>query len=220
MINSTLGSRIFRNVSIFCLLAAPMLAGCGAKPAANVKLTAMDDSRKLEQTFTNAYFNTGAGGAYDILLVEQAQATTEKRSGMGDGIAIGSTPLTHIMHVRVLWRPKKAIRADSPTATNASVTWSVIAGDGSGRIDYDGVGFANVYGGDDEIIVRLANIAIKPAASTGLGDPIGASRLNANFKAKRDPRMVKSLVAKTKQNNAAAAASMDTISPPARHPGP
>ena len=84
----------------------------------------------------------------------------------------------------------------------------------------DGVGFANVYGGDDEIIVRLANIAIKPAASTGLGDPIGASRLNANFKAKRDPRMVKSLVAKTKQNNAAAAASMDTISPPARHPGP
>jgi hypothetical protein len=214
------GLGCFANPGIFIVLLA--LTGCQANRAADVQLRSLDGGREMSQRFTQASFSRNEGGDYDIVLVEAAMPQTDHRRGKGDAIEPSdAVPLTQVLHVKVLWRPKRAIRPDSPTATNASVHWSVLAGDGTGRVDYDGVGFANVYGGEDQIRAILRNVTLQPAGRTGtLNDPIGPSSLEADFKARRDPAKVHSVLEMTRQRTAPAVAADARNSPPVRLPGP
>ncbi|MCS7033168.1 MAG: hypothetical protein NZ561_04130 [Phycisphaerae bacterium] len=220
-----------RLLTLVGLLTIPLASGCATRPAAGIRLHRLEDSHRLTQSFSNAYFSSAQQGAYDIVLVEQTEPKNAPRDSRKPTSPLAS-PLTHVMHVRVLWKPKKAIRADSPTATNASVNWSVMTADGTSRIDYEGVGFANVYReGEDRILVRLSNVVIRPSGkSEGLGDPIGTSRLVASFKAQRDPRMVRSMLAMARPQTASAqgnspgsnpdAPGTVLATPPARPPTP
>jgi len=187
--------------------------GCTASPAARVELTG-DAGRKLIQSFDRAAFKQSPTGEYDIILVDQtaADSRTSRQPSRALDPATAS-PLTHILHIRVLWRPTRTIRGESPTATNASIQWTVL-GQGAGRIDYTGAGFAQVYGEPDQIRVTLRNIHITPNTRRGdLTDPIGAATVFAKFKARRDASFVGSALATIRATGETASNPTGVINP-------
>lgn len=192
-----------------------VLVGCKSKPTATIEVTSSETGRILNQQFSQAYFTRTEAGDCDLVLIEQANP--EIRRDMKPRGAIGTVdapPLTHVMHIRVLWRPKLAVRPDSPTATNSTVRWAVIADDGSGRIDYEGAGFVKVDSGTDRASVMLRIVSLKPTSKSGnLADPMGNAKIEADFKAKNDPRMVRHALELLRTPET-------PVTPPPRSPGP
>lgn len=199
---------------LFCFIT--LATGCrSTRPAAVVELRAVDDSRRMEQNFSKAYFSRDAGGDYDIILFEQSNPSN-KSSKKATIAHVEAQTLTEVLHIKVLWRAKSMFRGDAPSATNCTLRYAVVAGDDSGAVTYDGVGFANVYGSDSQVRVILSNATITPSGKRGtLDDPIGPSILEADFKAKRDSTAVKDILSMTR-----AAAATDRSNPPPRLPTP
>jgi hypothetical protein len=199
-----LNDRTRRGLCFGLMLVLSTLVGCRSnRPAATVELRAVDESRVMEQRFQKAFFTRDAGGDYDIVLLDQ-----------NGGLKQTDAALTHVLHIRVLWRSKSMMRGDSPTATNCSLRYAVLNGE-VGAVTYDGVGFASVYGGDDQVRVMLSNATLTPAATRGdLNDPLGKSTITADFKARRNSTTVKDLIAMTRD------AAADRTNPPPRPPGP
>lgn len=211
-----LGDKLVRIIPV--MLFAMMLAsnfGCNSKPTATIEVISSETGRTLNQQFSQAYFTRSEAGDCDLVLIEQANP--EIRRDIKPRGAIGTVdapPLTHVMHIRVLWRPKLAVRPDSPTATNSTVRWAVIADDGSGRIDYEGAGFAKIDGGADQVSAMLRNVSLKPAIKSGnLADPMGHAKVEADFKARNDPRMVRHALELLRTPET-------PVTPPPRSPGP
>jgi hypothetical protein len=209
-------ARRFGSWALCALLAISSLACATRNPTATVELSSLDGKARLTQKFEQVFFSRAAGGDYDIVLVQQADPSASVKSGKSGWMgwfggkdkddaapvldAATASPLTHVFHVRVLWRPARAIRPDSPTATNAAVTWSVIADDGSGRVDYSGAGFVNVYGRADQVRVMLRGVTLAPTSRMGaLEDPVGRAAVESDFKARRNDDAVRTGLAMTRE---------------------
>lgn len=183
------------------LVVLPLLGGAGcsrSKPAARVALLSAADGRPFEQLFSAARYARSDSGNFDVVLVDQTEGLSRVDKGRNKPLISGdSTPLTHVMHVRVLWRPTQAIRAGAPSASNATVHWTVLSRDG-GRLDYTGAGFARVFGGGDPsspIRVQLSGVRLAPAVRVGdLEDPIGAANLSTAFRAYPDQAVVRNAI--------------------------
>lgn len=206
------------------LVLLPSLACQSSRPAARLEMTNLDDGRRFEQTFRAARFARGGGGVIDIVLVDQTEGLSPTEGGRGLALSpTSSSPLTHLMHVRVLWKPVRTIRPKAPSASNATVQWTVLSRDG-GRIDYNGAGFAQITTrGDDELRVRLRNIRLTPTARGGdLDDPIGPVVLDTSFKAYSEPQTVATALSMIRRDGAlgSTASPGDFDGPPARVPGP
>lgn len=206
------------------LLLSALSLGCmGTRPAAKVSLTSNGDAtvKAMNMSFAKAYFSRQEGGDYDIVLVDQTAAGA-RPADRGDGMeSVDVAPLTQVLHVKVLYRPKRNSRGGNPVATNASIDWTVMSGDGAeGRINYTGVGFANVYGSDEQIRVQLRDFKMTEASKFGdIADPIGPAELQADFKARLDVQSVRGFLAAVKPVGASpSAAAVD--GPPARQPSP
>lgn len=182
--------------TLLLLAACALTGGCARnKPAAVVSLVASSDGRPFEQVFAAARYARSESGNYDIVLVDQTEGLSPVQKGPNKPLASAdAAPLTHLMHVRVLWRPMRAIRAGSPSASNATVNWVVLSRDG-GRLEYAGAGFARVFGGGDPsepIRVQLSAVRLTPTQREGdLEDPVGACTLNTAFKAFPDASVVR-----------------------------
>lgn len=196
-----------RQVGLALLTLFLLVAGCkSTRPAAEVEMTSVEQSRRLEQSFKSAWFARDAGGDFDIVLLNPIGETARRQT---------AEPLMHLLHIKVLWRPKKMIRADAPSATNCTLRYVVMTGDQSESVVYNGVGFANVYGSDDQVRVMLSNATLTPVGATGaLSDPIGKAMIKADFKARHDSARVKELLAISRSVNG------DRATPPARPPTP
>ncbi|GEM_PF-3482157 len=214
----TLADRFCRGTCFGLVLLCIFVVNTGcrsSRPAAVVELRATDDSRRMEQRFSKAYFSRDAGGDYDFVLFEQVNPSG-KGSKRGTIDNIDAPPLTQVLHIKVLWRAKTMFRGDAPSATNCTLRYTVLAGDDSGAVTYDGVGFANVYGSDAQVRVILSNASLKPSGKRGtLEDPIGQSTLETDFKAKHDSTAVKDILSMARD-----AGITDRTNPPPRPPTP
>ncbi|HRK31313.1 MAG TPA: hypothetical protein PLD59_09565 [Tepidisphaeraceae bacterium] len=206
----TLADRSCRGLGFGLVIAALLLTGCrSSRPAATVQFRAVDASGLMEQPFQKAYFTRDAGGDYDIVLLEQAGDSTRNGKALASNV-----PLTHLLHIKVLWRAKTMIRADSASASNCSLRYTVLSG-AEGTVSYDGVGFAAVYGGDEQVRVMLKNATLTPGATRGgLADPLGKATLTADFKAKLNSEAVKDLLSMARD------ATAERLNPPMRPPTP
>lgn len=216
-----------RTIGIIGLLGALCLllpsVGCQTdRPAATLKLTSTADGRAFEQVFRAARFTRGATGDVDVVLIDQTEGLSRTLTGRDKPLeSTPSAPLTHLMHVRVLWKPTRAIRAGSASASNATVQWVVLSRDG-GRVDYTGTGFVQIDGGreDEQIRVRMRGVRLHPAHKTGdLDDPIGPVKLDATFRAAREDGTVATALAMIRDHgNAAADAAPGAAPPPSPTP--
>lgn len=211
------------------LVALNGAAGCAtAKPAATLKLTSGADGRQFEQTFRAARFSRGNSGDVDIVLVDQTEGLSRTLTGRDKPLeTTASAPLTHLMHIRVLWKPTRAIRAGAPSASNATIQWTALSRDG-GRLDYTGTGFVRLSGNADSIRVSLNRARLSPTHREGdLEDPIGPVTLDATFRAAREDATVATALTMIRhRGEPAPEAGMPPLpaapfdGPPARSPGP
>lgn len=216
---------------LLCVL--PLGAGCRqtSRPQARVELLS-NDGREFEQEFAAARYARSNSGNFDIILLDQTEGLSRTAEGTNKPLlSTDASPLTHLMHVRVLWRATQAIRASSPSASNATVQWSVLSRDG-GRLDYSGAGFARVFGGDpgEPIRVQLTAVRFAPGErSGGLEDPIGAGTMETSFKAFPDEPLVRTALEMIRTagrgdapvDRPLATESAQPIQPPApAYPGP
>jgi hypothetical protein len=174
--------------------------GCaGGKPVpSTLHFHSLTSDRVYSQTFPRAYVAEVEGGEYDAVLVANENDLPDARNPNPSG-PIGTTtapPLRHVLHIRVLWRPQRGMKADAPTLTNAVVTWDIRRSDiesSQDRLQYQGAGFVMVYPDDNGVSFSIRNLTISLRDRQGnLPDPIGRATIEGNFYAVRNAQAVRS----------------------------
>jgi hypothetical protein len=107
-----------------------------------------------------------------------------------------SAPLSQTVHLRVLWRPQRGSRPDTPSATNAIIDWYVQTNDApaqADRLHYRGAGFVSIDDGGQRarFTIRSAHVELKDGTKR-LQDPLGNSSLSGSFLATRNDDIVAS----------------------------
>jgi hypothetical protein len=178
------------------------VGGCvtGRPISSTINFHALESDRTYSQTFSRAYVSEVEGGEYDAVLVANDDVATgaRKSSVTGPIMTSDATPLRHVLHIRVLWRPQRGTRADTPTATNAVVNWYVRRSDSetsSDRLHYQGAGFVMVYPESKGVSFSIRNLTLSLRHRAGnLPDPIGRAKLEGNFYALRNEQAVQSIL--------------------------
>lgn len=160
--------------------------GCGGGPtgASGYRLTSTSHQATLAPNLRNAWFQSADENTADIYLtdIDPAILTQSEQWATAEG---------HLVHIRMLLRPKPGSTPIEPTALTAAIVHIVLAG---GQIGvYHGGGFmqpagqtsGRTFGGS----VRGGSMHLG-AATPGFADRLGASRLTAGFRAQNDPDRV------------------------------
>ena len=112
-------------------------------------------------------------------------------------------PLRHVLHVRLLWRPVKGAKADSPAATNASLHWYILGeptSEGTSVIHYAGTAFVTVTanGPDAEVTIANGNLRFVERRGQQLVDPLKSFKISSNFDAVSDDAKVRQILTDVK----------------------
>lgn len=171
---------------------AGAMAGCAAEPPPQeLTLNCGGQRQAFVQQFARAYMSRDGEGNVDVVLVDQA---AERHL---DAPTIASPgrepPVRQVMHLRVLWNPKRDQKTDHSVASNATVHWYVLGNTpstASDVLEYAGTAFVAIEDSEPaELTIR--NAAVHPVACRGgLCDPVGASTLNGTVKATVNRRKV------------------------------
>jgi len=198
-----LASRL-RAIAVLLLIALLALhaGGCAGGKAvpSTIHFHSLTSDRVYSQTFPRAYVSEIEGGEYDAVLVasDEVPSGTRKPTETGPIATSDSSPLRHVLHIRVLWRPQRGTRADTPTATNAVINWYVRRGDSDAstdRLHYQGAGFVMVYPEEHGVSFSIRNMTVSLRRREGnLPDPIGRATLEGNFYALRNGPAVRSVL--------------------------
>ncbi len=165
-----------------CLLGLALGAGCASEqPSLSVRSDQTD--AQYVATFDRALFTQAGDGQVDLILISGApgkDASVELPLQ-----ANHKQSVQQVVHMRVLWAPRKSIRIDSPSASNASIDWHVIAG-ATDHLSYTGSCWAKVDIDGDEAEVDLRNATITVRHVTGnVTDPLKRAKLEGSFVATR-----------------------------------
>lgn len=206
-----LPARVLMAAVPLLVLAGLMAGGCGQK-SAELTLTSLQSNATFLQQFSKAYVTKGATGGSEIVLVDEQAVNGGASADAGEAVpasASGATALRQVMHLKVLWKPRRGTKQSHPSYTNAGLRWYVIGdGDGGGDdvLEYSGAGFVALQETAAGTQVTIRNATLKPVAAPrgGLCDPVGPARLTGTFIAKKSPRRVKSLLAEVKSAVASA----------------
>jgi hypothetical protein len=194
--------------------------GCGGKAiSSTLNVHSLESKRVYSQTFPRAYVSEIEGGEYDAVLLanENELISSPRRANLTGPITTSdAAPLRHVLHIRVLWRPQRGTRADTPTATNAVVNWYIRRSDtesSSDRLHYQGAGFVMVYPEDKGVSFSIRNLTVSLRDRQGdLPDPIGRARLEGNFYALRNAQAVRSILDSVRSQFAPTTASTNQSS--------
>jgi hypothetical protein len=200
-----------RTVAALLALASIMAGGCSSSPRSNVRVTSLASRQHYTQEFQNAYARHNAAGDVDVVITKDSQTAMTLGGERTTGSAGAESQRVHqVMHVRVLWQPMKGTKTDSPTATNATLSWFVFGDDGRATrmIEYGGAAFVDVTRKGGQTILAIRNATLKPTGHIGdLNDPIGAARLQGTIVARNASRQVGEVLSDTKMSIGAAQAS-------------
>src|ERR1700733_5809497 len=103
-------------------------AGCGADRGGTLTFQSLDRNKSYEHQFPRAFCTLSDGGEYQAVLVSESSVTSGSGPRIADStdrpiVPLSSAPMRQIVYIRVLWRPLRGVRPDSPTATNAAIDW-------------------------------------------------------------------------------------------------
>ncbi len=194
---------MLRVMGFVCAIVPGLLSGgCGTSPPV-ISVTPLRSDLKYLQNFTQAYTTQDAAGDYQIVLVHDPVDDIPS-SEAGQRLNPATVPpVRQYLQIRVLWRPVRGARADTPAATNAALHWYVLEGptvSGTGMIHYAGTGFVSVVknGPGAEVIIR--NGTLKLAERRGdLVDPLHEFRVDGKFDAVSDDVRVRQMLADVKE---------------------
>ena len=170
-----------------CALFLLLATGCSSGPAVlNIRA---GNGHAYTQSFDNAYAAEAEGGQYDAVLTSDG-----RRDVTTPGVA-PPVPLDQVLHVRVLWQPLRGTKTDTPSATNAAITWYVRRP--GGMLLYQGAGFVVVHSESDGVhfSLRDSDVSVKDRRGAGIDDPLGKCSIVGDFFARRDAERVRSLLA-------------------------
>jgi len=182
---------------------AACLVGCASGPPPQ-ELTLQSSAQKqtFSQQFASAYLSRGGDGDVDVVLVDQAaQQRLDGRQG--------SAPTQQVMHLRVLWNPKRDQKADHNSASNATVHWYVMGNTPASEgdvLEYAGTAFVSI---DDSTPAELTirNASVHPVACRGdLCDPVGPSIISGTIHAHSNRQRVRQVLSSVRTAVATAGA--------------
>jgi hypothetical protein len=214
MRKNALAAILFRSAT---LLAPIGLIGCaGGPPQQELTLESAEHHQTYIQRFSNAYLSREGDGDVDIVLIDRA--TQKRLDGKPD-----NAPTRQVMHMRVLWNPKRDQKTDHNTASNATVHWYVMGNTPASEADvleYEGTAFVSI---DDSSPAELSvrNATVHPVACRGeLCDPVGPSVIYGTIHARQDGRRVRDVLAAVRTVVAAASGMPTHLSSTAKPESP
>lgn len=176
------------------VIGSVVLAGCQSG-GAKLMLKSTVADRQYVQTFHQALFSRDSGGEYNVVLIEDGISTAPARRA-GPITSSQASPISQVFQIRIRWRPLRGSKPDTPSATNAVIDWYVRSSDGAGdHLHYRGAGFVAVYDSTTEARFDIRSARVELAGSVGrLRDPLGESTLTGSFVARRNDRLVASIL--------------------------
>ena len=193
MKNGIVSSKMIGGIPLLVAMAGALFgAGCASgPPPQELTLRSIRHDQTFTQRFSGAYFCRTESGDIDLVLADRA----------ADGAAAGhmiDAPVREIMHVRILWNPRRDQKTDHSSASNASIHWYVIGNTHLSTADvleYAGTASVKVDDSDDPIELTIRNAAVEPIALRGgLVDPVGVSTLQGTIRAHEDHARVNQLL--------------------------
>jgi hypothetical protein len=189
---------------VFALVALLGLTavGCSSSGKSAVRVTSLQTSQQYSQDFPEAYARYNAAGDVDVVVTKEcrpqigAAAPGSERTTASAGVNSDVQKLKHVLHVRVLWQPMRGTKTDSPTATNATMSWYVFDDSHQPRmIEYSGAAFVDVERKNGQTLLTVRNATLKPTARVGdLTDPIGPARVDGKIVARNDRERVEDVL--------------------------
>ena len=186
MRKTALTAIVFRSAALLAPVA--LVAGCSSTPPQQeLTLQSAEHNQTFIQQFSSAYLSREGDGDVDVVLIDRA--AQQHLAGQQS-----AAPTQQIMHLRILWNPKRDQKADHNSASNATVHWYVMGNTPATETDvleYAGTAFVSI---DDSSPAELTirNAAVHPVACRGgLCDPVGPSIISGTIFARRDAKAVR-----------------------------
>jgi hypothetical protein len=173
-----------RSISLICLalscILLPAAGGCaGGDPQFIVDSSVHGEA--ASQDFAVAYSAQSAGGDTDVVIIDNA----EKQALSGE---IADAPIRHILHLRVLWKPMRDLKADHTSASNATIHWYVLGRNPGDVLEYDGTAMVVVEPDEKGALLSVRSASVHPVARRGnVRDPLGSSSLHGTIYAADNP---------------------------------
>jgi hypothetical protein len=194
MKNPVSTASLFRGAA---LVAVVGLLGIGSgcaneQPQPQLTLQSLEHGQTFTHAFSKAYVSRDRDGDVDLVLLDRAA----ERAMIGMS---GEMPIRQVMHLRVLWNPKRDQKAEHNSASNATVHWYVMGNTPESAADvleYAGTAFVLVddSGNGSELTIR--NAKIRPVACRGyLQDPVGTSVFQGTIRATENRQRVREALA-------------------------
>lgn len=199
----------FRSLSrpmiVLLALVGLVTPGCSSGTSA-VRVTSLQTKQQYSQDFPEAYARHNAAGDVDVVVTKEchpligAAAPGSERTTASAALNGDVHNLRHVLHVRVLWQPMKGTKTDSPTATNATMSWYVFDDSRQPRmIEYRGAAFVDVERKEGQTLLTLRNATLKPTTRIGdLTDPIGPAKIDGKIVAQNDRIRVEDVLGETR----------------------
>lgn len=173
------------------LLLAALTTGC-ATESPTISVRSEQNDAQYVAHFDRAIFSQATDGQVDLVLIAGAPG---KDANIEMPLQASRTQaVQQVVHMRVLWAPRKSIRIDSPSASNTTVNWHVIAGSND-HLTYSGACWAKVDIDGDEAEVDLRNATITISSVSGnVADPLKRATLEGKFVATRSDSAVRTFL--------------------------
>jgi hypothetical protein len=185
------GISLFRGAALTAVGLMFFAMGC-AREAYRPQLTLQSlQGHSFTQQFCQAYMSHDKDGDTDLVLLDQASedALTAKKSDVQE-----NPPVRQVMHLRVLWNPKRDQKVEHLSGSNATVHWYVMGNTpetAAHIIEYAGTAFVVIDDSEPQLEFTIRNASISPVACRGdLQDPIGTSTLSGTVRARDSHKRV------------------------------
>ena len=173
-------------VMAVALFLSVALLGCGGGVggASGYRITSIQTRATLSPNLTSGWFSAADENTADMYLTDLPIETLTSIEALSQATG-------HIVHVRMLLRPKPGNTPIEPTALSASVVHVVLAG---GQIGvYQGGGFFTPSGSTSDRTFGGSLVGGRlqlGAATGGFADRLGASEMSAGIRTEKDPDRV------------------------------
>ncbi|MCC6423821.1 MAG: hypothetical protein IT447_10115 [Phycisphaerales bacterium] len=188
-----------KQIRIFASFVPLLMVAIGcATPGASLRLSSAQSNTQYLQNFDQAFIGQDANGDIQVVLIDESSPLP-----LGSNQAIispaSTPPLRQVVYLHLFWRPLSGVKADHPSAVNASIDWYITpCGDnrGSDWLHYQGAAYVSVHGSGDSRTLNVRNATLKPVEIRGrMTDPIGNATLLGNITALNDTARVNQILA-------------------------
>lgn len=155
-----------------------LIGGCSNDTATRLTLRPDKGDQPFLKTFDAAWSAQGSDGETDFVLLD----TAARQALAGDS---SDCPVRQVMHIRVLWRAQRDLKADHSSAYNATLHWYVMGNTsrtGGDILEYAGSAMVIVEPGDGGTRLTVRDGSLRPVARRGpIHDPLGTMNLRGTI---------------------------------------